>query len=114
MKPESEAMLRSLLRHHRFVCVDQGLTSINDCTTTYGAMCADAGVPHLIRHTGPFLYEVAEWCQARKLPPINSLVVLENEWIPGDSYGEAPGCTLAGWVREVEDCIGCRRYPEEP
>lgn len=113
MRPESEAMLRFLLHHHRNICVDQGRTALRDCTITYGVMCREAGVPHLVRRTGPFLYEVAAWCHGRNLPPINALVVLENVGVPGDAYADAPGCTLANWVQEAESVIADRRYPED-
>jgi hypothetical protein len=76
-------------------------------------MCREAGVPHLIRSMGLFLYKVAEWCQERDLPPINALVVLEGEKVPGDSYANAPGCSLANWVNEAEEVIRKRRFPED-
>jgi hypothetical protein len=113
MRPEAEAMLRFLLQHHRHVCVAQGRTALRDCTTTYGVMCREAGVLHLVRRTGPFLYEVAEWCLERDLPPINALVVLDDEGLPGDAYAEAPGCSLANWINEAEEVIRERRYPED-
>jgi hypothetical protein len=65
-------------------------------------MGREAGVPHLIRRTGPFLYEVAEWCQERNLPSINALVVLDDEGVPANSYADAPGCSLVNWVDEAE------------
>jgi hypothetical protein len=113
VKPEAEAMLRFLLEHHRQVCIDQGWTALRDCTTTYGVMCREAGVPHLIRRMWPFLYEVAEWCQERNLPPINALVVLDGDGVPGASYANAPGYSLANSVDEAERVIRERRYPED-
>ena len=95
--------------------MQEGLLSLMQMAKTTATVerCREAGVPHLIRRTGPFLYEVAEWCQERNLPPINALVVLDDEGVPGDSYAEAPGCSLVNWVDEAERVIQERRYPEE-
>jgi hypothetical protein len=111
MTPEAIAMLQFLLDIHAHRCVEQELTAIQQCTITYTELCNGAGVPHLVRNTSPFLLEVAQWCQARNLPPINSLVVLADERVPGDAYNDAPGCSLGNWATEVQDCIANRQYP---
>lgn len=111
MTPEAIAMLQFLLDIHAHRCVEQKLTAIQQCTITYTELCNGAWVPHLVRNTSPFLLEVAQWCQARNLPPINSLVVLADERVPGDAYNDAPGCSLGNWATEVQDCIANRQYP---
>ena len=78
---------------------------MRNCTTSFGVMCREAGVPHLISRTGPFLDEVAEWCQHRILPLIKALVVLEDEGVSGDAYANAPGCNLANWVTSASEII---------
>lgn len=53
MRLEARAMLRFLLHHQRHVCIDQARTALRNCTTTFGVTCHEAGVPHLVRRTGP-------------------------------------------------------------
>lgn len=106
-------MARELLAHHRRVCVPQGSRFLqrSSCTITYGDLCNRAGVPYLTRNPGPFLLEVAQWCQARGWPPINALVVNSDSGMPGDKYELAPGCSLLRWPDDVDAVIAFRGYP---
>lgn len=74
MKAESIALCNSLLDRHRERCII-GNEQRADCTITYGELCREAGVEHIVRSVGRFLQEVAEWSAAHKFPPLNSLAV---------------------------------------
>jgi hypothetical protein len=114
MRAESVAMANKLLAHHRHACIrsDGQLPQRDDCTLTYGDLCSRAGVPYLTRNPGPFLLEVAHWCQARGWPPINALAVNGETGVPGDNYNLAPGCSLLQWPNEVDTVIAFRGYSE--
>ena len=114
MRAESIAMANELLAHHRHACVvpDGRSPRRDDCTLTYGDLCGRAGVPYLTRNPGPFLSEVAQWCQAHGWPPINALAVNGESGVPGDNYDVAPGCSLIRWPAEVDAVIAFRGYPE--
>jgi hypothetical protein len=113
MRPESLAMLRVLLEHHRYsIYNEQGIVPPwLQCRITYGNLCEQAGVPHLTRNPGSFLAEVASWCAARGLPPINALAVNNETDMPGDNYDLAEGCSLLTWPAEHNAAIRCREYP---
>lgn len=111
MKAESIALANALLERHRERCVT-GSETPDSCTISYGELCNEAGVPHIVRPVGVFLQEVAEWCAASGHPPLNSLAVNDETRRPGDKYDVAPGCSLLGWPEEVARCIAYRNYPE--
>jgi hypothetical protein len=114
MKPESRALGQVLLDHHRCNCVgaDDITVARESCLITYGQLCADAGIPQLIRVVGMFLKEIAEWCSAEGWPPLNALAVNAETRMPGESYDVAPGCSLLNWPSEVDSCIRFQGYPE--
>jgi len=71
------------------------------------------GAPEsLAEGIGQYLYPLAEWCQDRGLPPINSLAVNGTTRVPGVGYYSAPGCGEK-WEQEVRECIACKDYPAE-
>lgn len=77
---------------------------------TYKELCERAGVPNLTRHVGTILAEIAERCQKRGLPPINSLAVNAKTKKPGPGYRGAAGCSEENWKDEVGACLS-RKYP---
>lgn len=116
MRAESRALLRVLLGHHRQVCKPPG-THVNDVSARvipYGKLCAAAGVPWLVRSVGPFLLEIAEWCDRHGYPPLNSLAVNAETLIPGDSYDGAGGFAIVHWPQDVVRCLTFDRYPTSP
>lgn len=113
MKGESKALLRALLAHHQMVCRPPGtrITDVNTRVISYGQLCTAAGVPWLVRSVGPFLLEIAEWCEQHGYPPLNSLAVNGESLIPGDSYDGAGNFRLADWQTDVERCLTFPGYP---
>lgn len=114
MRPESIALLQALLDHHSRACapVNGRFPRREDCVIAFGDLCDDAGTRHILRSIGMFLLEIAEWCAARRHPPINALAVQAETGLPGDNYDVAPGCTLLGWPQEADNVIAYRGHPE--
>jgi len=115
MRPESVAMARELLAHHQHMCDSRNgrIPHRDECTITYGDLCSRAGVPFLTRNPGPFLLEIARWCQINGWPPINALAVNGETRVPGYNYDVAPGCDLLQWPRDVDAVIACQLYPRD-
>jgi hypothetical protein len=113
MRAESVALLEVLVTHHRATCrrSDRAAPPRETCLITYGALCQRAGVPNLTRVVGQSLLEVAQWCEERALPPINSLAVNAETRMPGENYDVAPNCSLLDWPADADACIRCRDYP---
>jgi hypothetical protein len=109
----SRAILRALLAHHRQVCQPPGtrLFNVSQRVISYGQLCDSAGVPWLAQRVGPFLLEIAEWCEQHHYPPLNSLAVNAESLIPGDSYDGAGDFLLTDWPADVERCLTFTGYP---
>jgi hypothetical protein len=106
-----------LLVHHRNCCSTLNTTAdqIDDWTDRrscikYGDLVERAGVRTQPRNCGPFLDDVARWCQVKGWPPLASLVVAAKTGQPGIGYEEAPNGGLARWPDEVRRCIAFRGY----
>jgi hypothetical protein len=114
MRPEARALGEALLQHHKAITT-QKPPGKRILTTTYtiryGVLCDRAKLPHLVRMVGPFLGEVAEWCEASGFPPLHALAVGESQ-VPGQGYGGAGGFSAASWVTDVERCIRFTDYPK--
>jgi hypothetical protein len=110
MRDEAVAMANILLKHHKALRPGQ---SFDSCLMSYGKLCEMANVPWLTHNPGPFLCDIAEWCKASDWPPLNALAVRADSRMPGDGYDKAPGCSLTDWLREAEECIRFRGYPEQ-
>jgi hypothetical protein len=113
MRTEARALGQALLDHHRAITTQHppGKRLITaKYTIRYGVLCDRARLPHLVRIVGAFLGDVAEWCAAGNLPPLNALAVGENG-VPGDGYDGAGGFKGSDWVRDVEKCIRFAGYP---
>ena len=91
MTPEAHALAKALLNHHKQSCQARSVAgaSADSHLISYTALCERAGLPWLTRAVGPFLREVAEWCQANGWPPINSLAVNAGTRMPGEGYDGA-------------------------
>lgn len=115
MTAEARALAQVLLDHHRLVCAPRRGTkpAIDSCVIAYGRLCERAGVPHLTHSVGPFLWEVAEWCEENGWPPLNALAVNRETRMPGEGYDGAPGCTLFAWPEEARAAIEFGGYPAE-
>jgi hypothetical protein len=113
MRPEAVAMANVLLKHHRLVCRRPRRTVpiIDSCLITYGKLCDQAGLPYL-HHPGSFLGEIAQWCDDKGWPPINSLAVNAVSRMPGEGYDTAKGCSIIDWPKQAEACIKFRGYPD--
>lgn len=113
MRPEARALGQALLDQHRAATAQHPPKKHlvhRLYTLRYGVLCDRSGVPHLVRVVGPFLQEVAEWCQSEGCPPLNSLAVGENG-IPGEGYDGAGGFKAINWASDVEACIRWTQYP---
>jgi hypothetical protein len=113
MRPESRALGKALLDHHRQATRKAPPTLVvvtARYTIRYGTLCVQAGVPHVTRIVGEFLQEIAEWCANEGYPPLNALAV-NDTGMPGDGYDGAGGFTIIDWPREVEECIRFSSYP---
>lgn len=113
MNSTAEMLANALLEQQRNFCLTHALHPpiIDDCVITYGDLCREAGTPGLERSIGRFLQEVAQWCDANKYPPINSLAVNAESRMPGESYDLAPGCSIVTWPQEVTAAILFQNYP---
>lgn len=114
MRPEARVLGQELLNHHaaRTAAHPPGKRVIlARYTISYSDLCAKAGVPHLTRVAGNFLGEIAEWCSANGLPPLNSLAVNGQTGQPGDGYDGAGGFKMINWPTEAEECVRFTGYP---
>ena len=121
MSEEARAVANVLLAHHREVCRPVRIATekisddlVNDCTLTYGTVCERAHMQDLTHIVGRFMGEIAEWCADNTWPPLNSLAVNAESWIPGGGYDGAGGiCEQQLWPQQVRACIKFRKYPRE-
>jgi hypothetical protein len=120
MNPLSYDLGNALLGRHRDLCSkftgnysDVPESLVEEATISYRSLLQNIRAPEsLAEGIGRYLEELAEWCESRKLPPINALAVNGQTRRPGAGYFLAPGCG-ANWNREVRECIACRSYPAE-
>lgn len=113
---EATALLRVLLAHHQRVCRPPGsrISDVSARVINYGRLCSLAGIPWLVRSVGPFLLEIAKWCDEHGYPPLNSLAVNAESLLPGDSYDGAGNFRLANWPADVARCLTFGGYPSTP
>jgi len=101
-------LLRALLRHqakNRFVFRQVYRPErILKRLTTYGKIRTAAGVSAPPIKLGPYLGEIARFCMANHLPPLNALVVNGKSMTPGGAYEGTD------WERDVFAALICR-YP---
>jgi hypothetical protein len=119
MSEEARAVANVLLARHRESCRSVRIAEddisddlVNDCTLTYGAVCERAKMPDLTRIVGRFMEEIAQWCGENGWPPLNSLAVNAENWMPGVGYDGAGGiCEERLWPQQVRECIKFKKYP---
>ena len=113
MSPVAQAICKALLEHHATVCRSHRPRPpiVDQCVITYGVLCDRAGYPQVTQSVGRYLQEVAEYCNQRGWPPLNSLAVNQETRIPGDNYDVAPRCSLLNWESEAKRCIQFEGYP---
>ena len=116
LTPLAHALGDALLKRHAEVCAPLKISKAavtptirDECTIPYKVLCESVNAVEMTESVGDFLNELAEWCQANRLPPINSLAVNSQTGVPGVGYFLAPGC--GEWEAEVAACIECQRYP---
>jgi hypothetical protein len=64
-------------------------------------------------YMGPFLDDVARWCQKNRWPPLDSLVVNEETWTPGGGYfAHVHAGGLERWKIDVRNCIAFKDFPD--
>jgi hypothetical protein len=80
-------------------------------TIAYGILCARAAFPGSPEGVGPYLREIAEWCNASGFPPLNALAVNATTGIPGDSYNGAGGFSIINWPADLAACVRFTGYP---
>jgi len=120
MNPLSIDLGNALLKRHQRICgsftgnaeaVSEEL--IQKATISYKGLLISIGAPEsLAESIGNYLGEVAEWCDVRNLPPVNSLAINASLGMPGPGYFTAAGATDK-WKNDVRKCIACKRYPEK-
>jgi hypothetical protein len=118
MNPLSIDLGNGLLARHKRLCStfkgsakDVSPDLIEEATIGYTRLLAQIGAPEsLARCIGPYLEEVAAWCQTKNLPPINALAINESFGTPGAGYYTAPG-SHGDWESEVRETIACKGYP---
>lgn len=113
MRPEARALGNALLSQHRETTTRHppgARVRPDRYTIRYGVLCERARVPHLVRSVGPFLVEVAEWCEAEGFPPLHALAV-GQAGMPSDGYDGAGGFRMIDWATDVETCIRFTGYP---
>lgn len=118
MNPLSIDLGDALLARHQQIC--GGFTGsadavpdelIRKATISYKALLITIGAPgSLAESIGTYLGEVAEWCDARSLPPINTLAINAALGMPGPGYFTAAGASDK-WEDDVRNCIACKGYP---
>ena len=112
MKPESELLAKGLLEcHSKIRSSKTSETVAQSDLISYKKLCEQAGLGFLTRTVGHFLGEIATWCAANKLPPLNSLAINAEEMKPGPGYDTADGCSEINWWNEVQACIAAD-YPD--
>ena len=77
----------------------------------YKKLCERAEMPAATRIVGGFLGELAAWCKANDLPPLNSIAVNSESLIPGMGYDRAEGCSYNTWWEDVLACVRTK-YPQ--
>src|SRR5690348_13660196 len=119
MTEEAISLARTLLKHHRQVCMKYGATPqsvtdrmIQESVISYGTLCESAGVPFLTHGVGRFLDEIGQWCEENRWPLLNSLAVNRQTGMPGEGYDGAHGGDLLLWPDQVRKCIAFQGYPE--
>jgi len=120
MNPLSFDLGNALLARHRQLCgnftgnsetVSEEL--IRKAVISYTALLRVVGAPEsLARGIGTYLEEVAAWCDAKKLPPVNALAINAELGMPGPGFFTAPGAST-NWENDVRKCIACKNYPLE-
>lgn len=111
MKPQSIALCNALLEHHRLAC-PTGREPFRSCTIGYREICETAGVSQIHRHPGPFLFEIAQWCERNGWAPLNALAIDEKLGRPSEEYDLSPRCHLSNWCAEAASAVAERRYPK--
>jgi len=119
MTAEATTIANTLLKHHAAACEEfDGMapeeipdSMVAESTISYGILCERAGVPFLTHSAGIFLGEIAEWCDEKGWPPLNSLAVNRATGMPGGGFDGAAGCDLLLWPEQVRQCIVFDGYP---
>ena len=104
LKPQVQKLLRELLKHQARMR--------KEVLINYKSLCERAGVPFNRATIGHFLYDVADWCERKGLPPINALVVQKASGNPGFNYSNAPGGRRS-WAETVGECLTSKKYPKK-
>lgn len=107
-------LLGALLTHqqeHRFVFRSiYRPEKVYEKLTTYGGIRTAAGVSAPPIKLGYYLGEIARFCAANQLPPLNALVVNSKNKSPGESYEGSEDSSE--WKRDVFAVLICH-YPED-
>jgi len=120
MNPLSIDLGNALLARHQSLCASYAgspddITDdlIRKVTTSYKSLLTTIGAPEsLAESIGNYLGEVAEWCDAKGLPPVNALAINAQLGMPGTGYFMAAGASEK-WDNDVRRCIACKRYPPQ-
>lgn len=120
MNPLSIDLGNALLQRHKKFCggfvgnaEDVSEELIRRTIIPYKALLVSIGAPETLAESiGTYLEEVAEWCDARGLPPVNALAINAQLGMPGAGYFMAPGASEK-WDNDVRMCISCDRYPSK-
>jgi hypothetical protein len=111
MRAETEFLAARRLKCHAAIRANKTPDTVTPHDLLpYGKLCTEVGLGYLTRTVGIFLGELAEWCYANDLPPLNSLAINAEEMKPGPGYDGAAGCSEITWWQEVMACVAAE-YP---
>jgi hypothetical protein len=115
MRPETQLLAAILLKCHAKIRSRRTAETVKPADLIpYKQLCEQAGIPDITRVVGNFLGELALWCNANGLPPLNSLAINGKEFKPGPGYDGAVGCSEINWWNEVQACIASDYPPHIP
>lgn len=117
MTPIAYELGNALLERHRRLCAPLDIQRseevtrkmIDDSVISYKTLCESINAGEVTHGVGKFLFELAKWCEASGVPPINSLAVSAQSKNPGTGYFLAPGGE--DWDLRVKECIAYKSYP---
>ena len=118
INPLSYDLGNALFKRHQEKCSGFTVTAelvtedqIKEATISYKALLIKVGAPEsLAESIGAYLGEVAEWCDARNMPPVNALAINASLGMPGVGYFTAAGASEK-WQNDVRKCIAFKGYP---
>ncbi len=117
-REDSDLLFRTLLKHFwmmRAASIPREARLYSDgYLISYGALCAQAGAPHLTTDAGALLYETAVFCEAQMWPPLHALVVKRDTQTPAEDFFHAPRRNPSQlWEEAAAEVIAFEGFPKK-